>query len=79
MFYTWAALGNDVNEPMVAAGIIDGDGPGLAQRQAAVFLSDDRAFLARVAEVWPRGNAWLGRRTRSGGICWHQQETDEGW
>lgn len=76
MFYTWAALSADVNDPMVAAGIMSAPGEQLPQKTAAAFLADERAFLARVAECWPLGRAWLGRRNRSGQISWTEQAGD---
>lgn len=76
MFYTWAALSADVNDPMVASGIIQAGDEQLPQKTAGLFLADERAFLVRVAECWPLGRAWLGRRNRWGGIFWAEQPGD---
>ncbi len=71
MFYQWHAVGPDNARPPAASGIMPGEDERPAQRAAEAFLRDGRAFAAVVAECWPGGRVWWGKRNTSGGISWY--------
>jgi hypothetical protein len=77
MFYTWTAVSNDTAQLPVASGITGPcDDAHRAQLAAAGFLLDERAFLATVAEAWPGGQVWDGRRNRGGGVTWRRRDPE---
>lgn len=74
MFYTWTAVTWDTGDLPLAWGVTGPhDDPRRAQLAASGFLLDGKAFLAVVAELWPGGDEWIGRRNRSGGVTWVQR------